>query len=102
MTDNYSADLPQLTSRVRVPGHVLMRQVGEELVLLNLDKEGYYGLNPAGSRLMQFAETGATMQDIVERMLTEFEVGREQLEIDVRTVAAELIAAGLLEVEPAA
>ena len=97
MTDDISRGLPQLRTSVRVPEHVLMRQVGEELVMLNLDKESYYGLNPVGARLMQLAETGATLEQIVERMLTEFEVRREQLEIDVRTVAAELIAAGLIE-----
>ena len=97
MTDNNSRNLPQLRTTVRVPEHVLMRQVGEELVLLNVDKENYYGLNPVGARLMQLAETGATLEEIVERMLTEFEVKREQLEADVRTVAADLIAAGLLE-----
>lgn len=97
MTDNNSRDLPQLQTSLRVPERVLMRQVGEELVLLNLDKENYYGLNPVGARLMQLAETGATLEEIVEQMRTEFEVERERLEIDVRTVAADLIAAGLLE-----
>lgn len=97
MTDRKSGEMPQLKARVRVPERVLMRLVGEELVLLNLDEENYYGLNAVGARLMQLAETGATLEGIVERMLTEFEVGREQLELDVRTVAAELIAAGLLE-----
>ena len=97
MTDNNSGDLPQLKTSVRVPGRVLMRHVGDELVMLNLDEESYYGLNPVGARLMQLAETGATLEEIVERMLQEFEVKREQLEIDVRTVAADLIAAGLIE-----
>lgn len=97
MTDRDSGILPPLALRVRVPQHVLMRLVGEELVLLNLNRESYYGLNPAGALLMRFAGTGATMEEIVERMLTEFEVGREQLEVDVRAVAADLMAAGLLE-----
>ena len=97
MTDRDSGILPPLALRVRVPQHVLMRQVGEELVLLNLDQERYYGLNLSGALLMQFAGAGATMGEIVERMLAEFEVAREQLEVDVRTVAADLMAAGLLE-----
>lgn len=97
MTDNNSADLPQLKTNVRVPERVLMRPVGDELVLLDLDKENYYGLNPVGARLMQLAESGATLQEIVERLLTEFDVMRERLEIDVRTLAADLIAAGLIE-----
>lgn len=97
MTDRRSTSLPPLTLRVRVPQHVLMRQVGEELVLLNLDRESYYGLNPTGALLMQIAGTGATMEQIVEHMLAQFEVARAQLETDVRRVAADLMAAGLLE-----
>lgn len=97
MTDINSRDLPQLKARVRVPERVLMRRVGDEHVLLNLEDETYYGLNPAGSRLIELAETGATLEEIIDRLFAEFEVGREQLEIDVRRVAAELMAAGLIE-----
>ncbi len=101
MANGLARELPQLNTRVRVPERVLMRLVGEELVLLNLDAESYYGLNPVGARLMQLAEHTATLEEIVERMLAEFEVGRDQLQADVRSVAAELIAAGLLEKEAA-
>src|SRR4029077_4082781 len=89
MTDNQSRNLPPLNTSVRVPECVLMRQVGEELVLLNVDKENYYGLNPVGARLMQLAEAGATLKEIVEQMLSEFEVKREKLEVDVKAVAAD-------------
>ncbi len=44
MTDNNSRDLLQLKASVRVPERVLMRHVGEEHVLLNLEDETYYGL----------------------------------------------------------
>lgn len=97
MTDNKSVDLPRLHTSVRVPERVLMRRVGEEQVLLNLDDETYYGLNPVGSRLIELAQNGATLEEIIERLYAEFEVGREQLEIDVRQLAAELLAAGLIE-----
>lgn len=94
---NESRDPPPLLTRVRVPERVLMREVGEEMVMLNLDEENYYGLNAVGARLMQIAENGAMLEQIVEQLLAEFAVEREQLEIDVRQIAAELIAAGLLE-----
>jgi hypothetical protein len=97
MTDNKSMDLPQLPASVRVPERVLMRRVGEDHVLLNLDDETYYGLNPVGSRLIELAENGAMLEEIIDRLYAEFEVGREQLEIDVRRIAAELLAAGLIE-----
>jgi hypothetical protein len=102
MTDKESLNSPALAARLRVPQHVLMRRVGEEQVLLNLDDENYYGLNPVGSHLIELAETGATLEQILDRLLQEFEVDREQLERDVRRVAAELIAVGLIEEVPAA
>ena len=97
MTDNNSGNSPPFDAHLRVPERVLMRHVGDELVLLNLDQESYYGLNPVGARLMQLAETGMTLEAITARLLTEFDVSRERLEIDVRAVAAQLIATGLLE-----
>ena len=96
-----STALPSLQFRVRVPEQVLIRQVGEEMVMLNLERENYFGLNPVGARLMQIAESGATLEQISERLLEEFDAAREQVEGDVRRVAAELIAAGLLEQDAA-
>lgn len=96
-----STGLPPLQFRVRVPEQVLMRQVGEEMVMLNLERENYYGLNPVGARLMQIAESGATLEQISERLLEEFDAAREQVEGDVRSIAAELMAAGLLEQDAA-
>ena len=78
-----------------------MRQVGEEMVMLNLERESYYGLNPVGARLMQLAETGATLAQISHQLIEEFEADREQVQGDVRRVAAELIASGLLEQDAA-
>ncbi len=92
-----SAALPSLQLRVRVPEQVLMRHVGNEMVMLNLERENYYGLDPVGARLMQIAESGATLEQISERLLEEFDAEREQVQGDVRRVAADLIAAGLLE-----
>ena len=48
------------------------------------------------------AQTIHTLEQITEQLFGEFDVGREQLEHDVRTVAAELMAAGLLEEAAAA
>ncbi len=102
MVSSESMNFPAPETFVRVPEHVLMRSLGDEMVMLNLDVESYYGLNEVGARLMQLAETGATLEQITEQLFGEFEVGREQLAQDVRTVTAELMEAGLLVEGPAA
>jgi len=93
-------DLPPLQLRVRVPEQVLARQVGDEMVMLDLQGECYYGLNEVGARLMQLAEPGITLAEIAEQLLEEFDAGQGQVEDDVRRIAGELIAAGLLEQDP--
>jgi hypothetical protein len=93
--------LSSLQCRVRVPAQVLMRQVGEEMVMLDLEREKYYGLDRVGMRLMQIAGAGATLGEISDRLLEEFDAERGQVEADVQRIAAELIAAGLLEQDAA-
>lgn len=67
--------------------------------MLNLARENYYALDAVGARLMQIAEPGATLAQVAERLLEEFDGARELIEGDVRRIAAELITAGLLEAE---
>jgi len=93
-------DLPSLQLRVRVPERVLMRRVGDEMVMLDLGREHYYGLNDVGARLMQIAEDGATLAQVSALLAEEFDATREQVEGDVRRLASELIAAGLIEATP--
>lgn len=96
MEGSGTRNLPPLGLRVCVPERVLMRSLGNEMVMLDLDAESYYGLNEVGSRLMQLAEKGSTLERVAEQLFSEFEVDREQLERDVKAIAAELIEAGLL------
>ncbi len=91
------SNLPALDLRVRVPDEVLMRMVGGEMIMLNLERESYYGLNEVGARMMELAGPGATLAAIVERLLEEFEADKDQVEGDVRRLVQELLAKGLLE-----
>ena len=86
-----------LDTRLRVPESVLMRKVGDDMVMLHLGKETYYGLNDVGAVLMQQAEAGATLRDVAQRLVEEFDVDAAQAEADLRRVASELLAAGLIE-----
>jgi len=86
-----------LPARFRVADHVVMRRVDDELLMLNLANENYYGLNEVGARVMQLAETGISVAEAVAQLAGEFDVGTEQLEADVSGLARELLAAGLIE-----
>jgi hypothetical protein len=79
-----------------VPEHVLARKTGEEMVLLNLDNEQYYGLDEVGTRLWELLDGGSTFGDLVDTMLAEFEVDRPTLVADLSSILGDLEENGLV------
>lgn len=84
------------TDKVAIPYQVMARQVGEEIVILDLVGGSYFGLDPVGARIWQLMGEGKTLAEICEMMLEEYEVEREQLEADVLRIAGELLERGLV------
>jgi hypothetical protein len=83
-------------TRFAVPEHVLARKTGEEMVILNLDNEQYYGLDEVGTRFWTLIEDEATFGAAVDTLLAEYEVDRETLVQDLTSVVDELSRNGLV------
>lgn len=83
--------------KFRVATGVAFHHVGEELVLLDLNRGVYFGLDPVGARIWQSLIDGASERDIVVMVESEYEVGLETATEDVRHLLDELRAAGLVE-----
>lgn len=85
------------SARVVVPPHVLLQQVGEESVLLNLEKESYFGLDPVGTRMWQALTKAATVEDAYQELLAGYEVVPDRLRQDLAGLIEKLVENGLLE-----
>jgi hypothetical protein len=85
-------------SRVSVPPGVLVSKAGEESVLLNLDSERYFGLDPVGTRMWEVLGAHGTMEAAYETLLAEFDVEPEQLRRDLYELVEKLSEHGLVEV----
>ena len=72
-----------LTDKVTIPAQVMAREVGDEIVILDLANGTYYGLDSAGARIWQLMSEGQTLTQVCEVMLAEYEVTREDIERDV-------------------
>lgn len=83
---------------IRVPNHVMARQVGEELVILNLHSEQYYGLDEVGASMWLAMENCPTLHEALESLASEYDVEVEQLKQDLGDLLAKLTAEGLIEV----
>lgn len=85
-----------LGTRLSVPPQVISRRVGDETVLLDLESGLYFGVDATGQRIWELAGRGETLGSIVEAIISEFEVERDQAEADVMEFAGTLVARGLL------
>lgn len=75
----------------------LASAVDDEQVILDTDTGTYYGLNPVGSYLWTLLEEAHTVEELVSKTATEFDVSKGECRTDVRSFLAEMHEAGLVE-----
>jgi len=76
----------------------LSTTLGDEVVILGLNDEVYYGLEGAGARMWDLLQTPRTIAELVDLLSTEFEVTRERLESDLAALIGALHEKGLVAV----
>lgn len=90
------------SATVRITPDVLHQELGGETVLLNLANENYFGLDEVGTRVWQVLGETRNANDVVTRLIEEYDVPTEQLRADVERLITELASAGLVSLgEPA-
>ena len=75
---------------------VVFQEVEGEMVLLDLDRELYFALDPVGSRCWQLLAEHGDVEALVATMLAEYDVDEETLRQDVGDLLARLQAAELV------
>ena len=90
--------LVTLDDRVEFPEDVIAQQVGEEMVLLDLEAGVYYGLDPVGRRIWELLTEHRCLRVVFETMVEEYDVTPEVLQQDLLQLVQELQARGLTQV----
>jgi hypothetical protein len=78
----------------------LSTQLGNEVVILGLRDSVYYGLADVGARVWQLLQTRRTVAEIVQTLVTEYDVAANKAEADLQTLLQDLQARGLIAVTP--
>jgi len=84
--------------RVCASPHVLVRAMESESVLLNLDRESYFGLDEVGTRMWNVLIESASVNDAFRVLEAEYEIEGGALWADLQRFVGELADAGLVEV----
>ena len=76
-------------------------QIDAETVVLHYDNGLYFGLNEVGTFIWNQVQQPRKVQEVLDAILCEYEVSREQCERDLFTLLEELSEKGLVEVRDA-
>ncbi len=85
------------TLDVRVPGHVMYRELDDEAVLLDLHSGRYFGFDEIGMRMWQALLVSSTVTQAVQRLLVDYAADPVCLRGDLIAWLERLTERGLLE-----
>jgi hypothetical protein len=88
-----------LDSRVRLVSDVFARQFDDEIVLVDLRRGDYFGLDAVGARVWAGLVTGQTLREVAQAMVVEYAVDATTLQADLTRLVEELVSRGLVIVE---
>lgn len=89
---------PPLThaSVLRIRPGALVKRIQQEAVILVLAENRFLAVSEVGARTLELIDGESPLGDILSRFHEEYEVSREQLEVDVQTFIVQLIAANVV------
>jgi hypothetical protein len=86
--------------RAAVDPDVMIRNVGQESVILDLKTERYLGLDEVGTRMWTALIGSTSIQSAYETLLREYEVDAERLKGDLQNFLHKLVEHGLIKLRP--
>jgi len=87
------------SSRLSVSEDVMVRQVGDESVLLDLKSTKYLGLDDVSTRIWQLVTGGNSIEAAYDDLVEEYDVDPEQLRKDLDEFVGELLDLGLVRLD---
>ena len=88
-----------LASQVRQSDEVLMQEVGDEVVLLDLASERYFGLDPVGARIWSLISAEPLLGKVHAELCEQFEAESDLIRDDLLALIRQLADAGLVKVD---
>lgn len=85
-----------LTRKYKPSDDAVDARVGDETVILHMDKGTYFGLDAVGARIWELLGKEAPLPEIVNRIADEFDAEAETVEADARPFLEQLIESGLV------
>jgi hypothetical protein len=84
--------------KIEISKDVIWRELGGEVVMLDLANQQYFGLTGTGSEMWQLIVEHGSADCVIDRMLAKYDVDPANLRADFDKLVNELAAKGMLRV----
>lgn len=91
---NVGQSLP--SAKITISENALLEDMGDEAVILNINNERYYGLDPIGMNFWNWLKEEGDIDKVLEHAQKEYAIDVETLKKDIGVFVIELHNAGLL------
>ncbi|HEY9190788.1 MAG TPA: PqqD family protein [Sulfurovum sp.] len=88
-----------LNQKIIFADTVFAQEVDDEMVILDMESENYFGLDEVGTSIWQAMQEHGTLQDVFDALLEQYDVEPEILEKDLSDFVEKLLESGLVEVK---
>lgn len=82
--------------RVQPGNDVIFQALHDEIVLLNMSNQQYFGLDDVGAAMWKLLVEHGDVEAVADRMTAEYDVDRDTVRKDLGILINRLLAAGLL------
>jgi hypothetical protein len=90
----------QPTMKLQISDDVVFRIIGNEAVIQNTASRVCFNLDEIGTRMWQLIWDYRSTEDVIAALLNEYKVREKQVRRDVDRLVQQLIAKGLVNIDP--
>ena len=88
----------ELDQKVIFAESVFAQLVDDEMVLLDMESENYFGLDEVGTSIWNAMQDNETLEEVFNVLLEQYDVGEEMLNNDLLNFVTKLVDNGLAKV----
>lgn len=86
------------TTIIRRSQAVMSADLGEETVMMDIEKGQYYGLDEVGSRIWALVERPMSIRHLCEQLVSEYEIPLDRCELEVVGFVGSLLEHDIVEI----
>lgn len=80
----------------QISSETLHSKIDDEVILMSIEADSYFGLDPIASRIWELLEQPKTLDELVALLMEEYEVDASTCTEDVRALLGDLQDKGLV------